>query len=68
MNIIDYLIVFAYLAILLWMGFRLREQQNQEDYFLGGRSLGWKPLTLSVMATQLPAISFVSAPAFVGLR
>lgn len=68
MNIIDYLIVFAYLAILLWMGFRLREQQNQEDYFLGGRSLGWKPLTLSVMATQLSAISFVSAPAFVGLR
>lgn len=68
MNIIDYAIVVLYLALLVWMGFSLREQTTKDDYFLGGRSLGWKPLTLSVMATQLSAISFISAPAFVGLR
>lgn len=68
MNILDYAVVFIYLAILLYMGFRLRNQETKDDYFLGGRTLGWKPLTLSVMATQLSAISFVSAPAFVGLR
>lgn len=30
--------------------------------------MGWFPLSLSTMATQLSAISFISAPAFVGLK
>ena len=68
MNILDFSIVALYLGALLVMGFMLREQTNKNDYFLGGKSLGWKPLALSVMATQLSAISFISAPAFVGLR
>lgn len=68
MNLLDYAVVVLYLCILLFMGFSLRKQETKDDYFLGGRTLGWKPLTLSVMATQLSAISFVSAPAFVGLR
>ena len=68
MNTLDFLIVALYLVALLVMGFMLREQTNKSDYFLGGKSLGWKPLALSVMATQLSAISFISAPAFVGLR
>jgi SSS family transporter len=53
---------------LLFFGYLLRNQSSEGDYFLGGRSMGWFPLTLSTMATQLSAISFVSAPAFVGLR
>lgn len=68
MNLLDYAIVAIYLVGLLWMGYALRGQNSKQDYFLGGRSLGWKSLTLSVMATQLSAISFISAPAFVGLR
>ncbi|MEM1261037.1 MAG: sodium/solute symporter [Pseudomonadota bacterium] len=68
MNVIDYVVVATYLAALLLFGFLLREQSSEGDYFLGGRSMGWFPLTLSTMATQLSAISFVSAPAFVGLR
>jgi SSS family transporter len=68
MNYLDYSIIALYLAFLLGMGFALKDQENRQDYFLGGRALGWKPLSLSIMATQLSAISFVSAPAFVGLR
>jgi sodium-coupled monocarboxylate transporter 8/12 len=68
MNFLDYFVVIGYLSVLLYMGFAMRVQENKGDYFLGGRSLGWKPLALSVMATQLSAISFISAPAFVGLR
>lgn len=68
MNIFDYAIVIIYLVLLVAMGFSFRQQTTKNDYFLGGRTLGWKPLTLSVMATQLSAISFISAPAFVGLR
>ncbi|MEL7394661.1 MAG: sodium transporter, partial [Pseudomonadota bacterium] len=68
MNTFDYLVVGTYLIALIGFGFLLRQQNSEQDYYLGGRELGWFPLTLSVMATQLSAISFVSAPAFVGLR
>ncbi|WP_278382942.1 sodium:solute symporter family transporter [Alteromonas mediterranea] len=68
MDILDYSVIAIYLVTLLAIGFRLRGQQTKQDYFLAGRSLGWKPLLLSVMATQLSAVSFISAPAFVGFR
>lgn len=68
MNAVDYVVVAAYLGGLLFFGYMLRDQSSEGDFFLGGRSMGWFPLTLSTMATQLSAISFVSAPAFVGLR
>ena len=68
MNYIDYLIIVLYLLGFLGIGFLFKEQKNSEDYFLGGRSTSWLPLSLSTMATQLSAISFISAPAFVGLK
>ncbi|MEL7130048.1 MAG: sodium transporter, partial [Pseudomonadota bacterium] len=68
MNTLDYIVVGTYLMALIGFGYVLRQQNSEQDYYLGGRELGWFPLTLSVMATQLSAISFVSAPAFVGLR
>jgi sodium-coupled monocarboxylate transporter 8/12 len=68
MDILDYTVICFYLIGLLFVGFLLRGQSSSKAYFLGGRELGWKPLTLSVMATQLSAVSFISAPAFVGFR
>ncbi|RME63261.1 MAG: sodium transporter, partial [Alphaproteobacteria bacterium] len=68
MNGLDYAVVIGYIAALLGLGYVFREQASRRDYFLGGRSMGWAPLVLSTMATQLSAISFISAPAFVGIR
>ncbi|MEP4888906.1 MAG: sodium/solute symporter [Aliiglaciecola sp.] len=68
MSWLDYSIVGFYLLGLLCMGLLFRQQRNRDDYFLGGRSIPWPALSLSVMATQLSAVSFISAPAFVGLR
>lgn len=68
MNLLDYIIVIAYLAGFLMLGYFFKDNKDSKDYFLGGRSLGWFPLSLSTMATQLSAISFISAPAFVGLK
>lgn len=68
MNALDYSIMLGYLAGLLLIGFVWRKQTSRADFFLAGRTLDWKPLSLSIMATQLSAISFISAPAFVGLR
>lgn len=68
MNTLDFIVVATYLALMLGLGYWLKDNQNEKDYFLGGRSVGWFPLALSTMATQLSAISFISAPGFVGLR
>ncbi len=68
MNYIDYIIIVVYLIGFLGIGYFFKENKSSSDYFLGGRSMGWFPLSLSTMATQLSAISFISAPAFVGLK
>ncbi|MFP4844854.1 sodium:solute symporter family transporter [Winogradskyella sp. PE311] len=68
MNWLDYTVIAVYLIGFMAMGYFFKENKNSEDYFLGGKSLGWFPLSLSTMATQLSAISFISAPAFVGLK
>ena len=68
MNTLDYVIVAAYLLGFLLLGNLFKNNKNSSDYFLGGRSMSWFPLSLSTMATQLSAISFISAPAFVGLK
>lgn len=68
MNWLDYSIIVAYIIFFLGMGFFFKDNKDSKDYFLAGKSLGWFPLSLSTMATQLSAISFISAPAFVGLK
>lgn len=67
MNWLDYSIVLFYSVGLIGMGYFFKNSKDSKDYFLGGKSFGWFPLSMSTMATQLSAISFVSAPAFVGL-
>lgn len=68
MNWLDFTIVGCYIFFFLGMGYFFKNNKDSKDYFLGGRSMGWFPLSLSTMATQLSAISFISAPAFVGLK
>ncbi|MEL6638818.1 MAG: sodium:solute symporter [Bacteroidota bacterium] len=68
MNYLDYLIILGYSLGFLYLGYRFKDNASGEDYFLGGKSLGWFPLAMSTAATQLSAISFISAPAFVGLK
>ncbi|MGV6830651.1 MAG: sodium:solute symporter [bacterium] len=68
MNYLDFIIIGVYLLGFLGLGYFFKENNDSKDYFLGGQSMGWFPLSLSTMATQLSAISFISAPAFVGLK
>lgn len=68
MNLIDYAIVVLYIGGFLYLGYRFKNQADKNDYYLGGRSFGWFPLAMSTAATQLSAVSFISAPAFVGLK
>jgi solute:Na+ symporter, SSS family len=61
MNWIDWSVVAAYLVWVVWDGLRLSRRTNEvEGYFLANRSLPWWAVGLSVMATQLSAITMVS--------
>lgn len=68
MNYIDYIVIVSYIIGFLLLGSLFKDSKDSKDYFLGGKSFGWFPLSLSTIATQLSAISFISAPAFVGLK
>jgi Na+/proline symporter len=62
MTFLDWAVVAAYLTYVIWDGFRLtRHAGDAEGYFLAKRSLPWWAVGLSVMATQLSAITLVSA-------
>ncbi len=68
MNYVDYIVILVYIIGFLFLGRLFKDSKTSKDYFLGGKSFGWFPLSLSTAATQLSAISFISAPAFVGLK
>jgi len=60
MHWIDWTIVIVYLVWIVWTGLRLsRDTEKLEGYFLANRSLPWWAVGLSVMATQLSAITLV---------
>jgi len=63
---IDWLVLFAYLALTTWIGHRLRgSQATMKDFFLAGRSLPWPAVTGSIVATEISAITFVGVPGMV---
>lgn len=62
-HLVDQAIVVGYIAIVLvwglWLG---RAQRSTEDYFLGGRSLPWWAILLSIVATETSTVTFLSIP------
>ena len=60
---LDYLAVVVYLAvtagIVYWSS---RKQDDTEDFFLGGRSMPWFAVGLSIMATLLSTNTYLGAP------
>ena len=60
MSAIDWGIIVVYLIWVIWDGIRLSKNTNEiEGYFLASRSLPWWAVGLSVMATQLSAITMI---------
>jgi len=57
---VDWTIVVLYIGWVTWTGLRLsRRSHDATGYFLAGRSLPWWAVGLSVMATQMSAITLV---------
>ena len=60
MHPIDWTIIAGYLTWIVWDGLRLTKNSHKlEGYFLASRSLPWWAVGLSVMATQLSAITMI---------
>ena len=60
---LDYAVVLIYLAGMLAAGWYFwREQEQQDDYFVGGRRLPWMAVGLSIVATMLSTVTYLAAP------
>jgi Na+/proline symporter len=60
MGLLDWIVIAAYIVWIVWDGLKRSEATNEvEGYFLANRSLPWWAVGLSVMATQLSAITLV---------
>ncbi len=60
MHFLDWLIIIGYLSWILYDGIRRsKDTKAIEGYFLASRSLPWWAVGLSVMATQMSAITLV---------
>ncbi len=63
MRALDLLIILAYLASIVAIGFWCRKRQKTtRHYFLAGRHLPWWAISGSIVATETSAITFVSIP------
>ncbi len=63
LSAIDAAVLAAYLAgITAWGAWLGRGQASGSDYFLGGRSLPWGAVLLSVVATETSTLTFLSIP------
>ena len=63
MSGIDWIVLFVTLFIIVAYGiYKSRGTKNIDGFLLGNKSFPWYSVTLSVMATQASAITFLSAP------
>ena len=59
----DYAVLVAYLVVMVLVGILFsRRQDSSSEFFLAGRSMGWFPIGISVMATLLSALSYSGVP------
>lgn len=61
---LNYMVLIAYLAILVFIGFWVSRKQNDVgDFFKAGGRIPWWAAGISVFGTQLSAITFMAIPA-----
>ena len=63
MNYLDWIVLSLTLIFVVCYGiYRSRQKQTVDSFLLAGQSMPWYHVTLSLMATQASAITFLSAP------
>ena len=63
LHLVDWIVLVVYLLAMVAVGASFyKGQKTTKDFFLAGRSMGWLPVGLSVVATLFSAISYMSIP------
>ena len=63
LNSFDYSVIITYLLVTAFIGlYAGRREKNTEDYFLAGRSMPWWLACLSILATEISAMTFIGTP------
>lgn len=63
MNYIDWIVLIGFLSFVVIYGvIKTLGQKNINDYLLANKNASWYAVTLSIMATQASAITFLSTP------
>jgi len=63
LSFIDWCFYAVYLAVVFGLAFRsAKGQQDNEDYFIGGRNMNWFVVGVSMFATSFSSISFPGLP------
>jgi SSS family transporter len=63
-GVINYITLGAYLSLIVAMGWYFsKRNNNSDDYFLAGKRVPWWAAGLSIYATMLSAITYLSQPA-----
>ena len=63
MSSIDWIVLTGFIAFVVIYGvWKTRGKKDIKDYLLANKSASWYTVTLSIMATQASAITFLSTP------
>ncbi len=63
LSAIDWIVCLAYLGVVVGLAvWSMRGQQDNEDYFVGGRRMNWLAVGVSMFATSFSSISFLGLP------
>jgi SSS family transporter len=62
-GILNFSILLAYLAVMVWIGLRFAgRQKTSEDFFLAGRSMPWLAVAMSMYASLTSAVTYMGLP------
>jgi SSS family transporter len=63
LGFLDWSVCLAYLGLVFGLAIRsAKGQENNEDYFVGGRKMNWLAVGVSMFATSFSSISFLGLP------
>ncbi len=61
-----WVIIATYMTAVVVLGSLFAKgQEKVSDFFLAGRSMGWLPVAVSIVATDLSAISYIGCPSWI---
>jgi solute:Na+ symporter, SSS family len=62
-RVIDLAVIAAYLAGITWFGARFRASQHTiKDYFLGGKTVPWWAISLSIVSAETSTLTVIGTP------